>query len=344
MSEPAKQKIRIRMEQPYESFSEARKAEFLREFSHVTGVPVEEFENTIFRKGCVIFEVEIDSEAVTRFLEGYGRAKALDDHPEINKIKEFIKSNAIKEITDDFKISVAVHTRSKTAQRKLLFVHGWGGDKESFGKMPEMLSDLVGCESEVYEYPTGIWKESPSIEFISRNLDNWIRNLDSPSRLAAICHSMGGLVTRNFLVLQSWRDQPIDVLFKQITFIASPHNGVPLAKLGQYVPAIKKSQITELQPNSPFLVTLNNQWAHWVKKHVPHKCVVRSIYGTNDDVVAPSLAIGDDPEAIPMLNAGHIDIIKPKDEHSEIVQTIKRLLLESDFSTRRSQGAPPERT
>lgn len=339
MSEPAKQKIRIRMEQPYESFMETGKDKFLKEFSYVTGVPVEEFENVIFRKGCVIFEVEIDSEAVKRLLE---ELEDLDYHP---VIKAFLESNSITDITNDLKISVAVHTRSKTEQPKLLFVHGWRGSKESFGKMPEMLSDLVGCESEVYEYPTSVWNdESPSIPYISRGLDNWIRNLSSPSRLAAICHSMGGIVMRNFLVSQHRRRPRIDLHFKQITFVASPYNGVPLAKWAKYVPTINKKQITDLQPTSSFLVELNDAWAHWTEEHVPDECKVRSIYGTADDVVDPSLVIGDDRCAVPIFNAGHVDIIKPKNKRSQIVQTIKRLLLESDFSTRRSQDAPPERT
>ncbi len=151
------------------------------------------------------------------------------------------------------------------------------------------------------------------------------------SELAIICHSMGGIVTRKLVVSQAWRNRPLDTRIKQITFVASPHSGVPLAKLAKYVPSIKKAQLSELNTKSPFLVDLNGQWSAWSKSNIPSNCITSSIYGTDDDVVDETLAIGDDPEAIPILGAGHINIVKPESEESEIILTIKRLLSESEF-------------
>jgi hypothetical protein len=264
-------------------------------------------------------------------MEAYKKRNEKKDVEDIGNLKEFIFKHTVVEITDDFTIRVAVHTKKKS-KRKLLFVHGWRGDKDSFGDMPSMLSDLVGCNSLVYEYPTGIWEQSPSIQYVARNLDNWIRNHFEDSRLAIICHSMGGIVVRKLIVSQLWRSSPIDTYVKQITFVASPHSGVPLAKLGKYVPSIQKAQIHDLSTKSSFLVDLNGQWSSWSRTNVPNNCVTRSIYGTDDDVVDPTLALGDDPDAIPILNAGHINIVKPESADSEIVVTINRLLSESTFA------------
>ena len=142
---------------------------------------------------------------------------------------------------------------------------------------------------------------------------------------------MGGIVTRKLIVSQAWREHPLDKQIKQITFVASPHSGVPIAKLVKYVPSLQEAQLNELNTRSPFLVDLNGQWSAWSKANIPAHCSTRSIYGTNDDVVDEALAIADDPEAIPILGAGHINIVKPVNESSEIVITISRLLRESEF-------------
>ena len=325
-------KIRIRMSRSFSEFMQTNgRSEFISDLSFLTGVSIFQIFNPVFRKGCVIFEGELDSEAVERLMEAYKKRNERRDIEDISNLREFIFKHSIVEITDDFNIRVIVHTRKKT-NRKLVFVHGWRGDKESFGDMPSMLSDLVGCNSIVYEYPTGIWEQSPSIQYVARNLDNWIRNYFDDSKLAIICHSMGGIVVRKLVVSQVWRSNPIDKFIKQITFVASPHSGVPLAKLGKYLPSIQKAQISDLSTTSPFLVDLNGQWSSWSRVNVPKNCITRSIYGTDDDVVDETLALGDDPDAIPIMNAGHINIVKPESSNSEIVVTINRLLRESKFS------------
>jgi len=324
-------KVRIRMNRSFAQFIEREECNnFINDLSFVTGVPEANIRNIVFRKGCVIFEGELDDEAVERLIEAYKKRNQKEFIEDISALKQFISEHSVVEITDDFSVRVSIKA-SKKRGGKLLFVHGWTGDKKSFGEMPMMLSDLTGCQPLVYEYPSGIWEKSPSIQYVSRNLDNWIRNHAKNSHLAIVCHSMGGVVTRKLIVSQAWRDNPLDQLVKQITFVASPHSGVPLAKLGKHVPFIEKAQISDLSTSSPFLVDLNGQWASWAKTNVPKHCVTRSIYGTDDDVVDETLALGDDPEAIPIMNAGHINIVKPENEKSEIVLTIRRLIEESDF-------------
>jgi len=324
-------KVKIRMNRSFDEFiGSGRKNEFLDDLSFITGVPADEIYNVVFRNSCVIFEGEMDKEAVQHLLEMYNIRNSDDENEDLDNLKKFILKHSIVEITDDFTIRITIKTNDKSSG-KLIFIHGWRGDKDSFGNMPEMLSDLTGCNSLVYEYPTGIWEKSPAIQYVSRNLDNWIRNYASNAKLAIICHSMGGIVTRKFVVSQSYRANPLDKQVKQITFIASPHSGVSLAKLGKHIPTIQKAQISDLSPESSFLVELNEQWLAWCNANVPANCITRSIYGTSDDVVDKAFAIGNDPEAIPILNANHVNIVKPENKKSEIVITLHRLIKESDF-------------
>ena len=53
--------------------------------------------------------------------------------------------------------------------------------------------------------------------------------------------------------------------------------------------------------------------------------------GENDKVVPLNSAIGLDPNPVPILGAGHIDIVKPKDANDEIVETAVQFLRHAGF-------------
>lgn len=76
------------------------------------------------------------------------------------------------------------------------------------------------------------------------------------------------------------------------------------------------------------MVELNARWQVWRRENPDLQHNIRSIYGLDDKVVAPTIASVDDPEAIPIFGAGHINIVKPKSIDDEIVVTVSRLLRE----------------
>ena len=319
------------MNRSYKEFmAQQKNHEFVHDLSHLAGIEENDITQIRYRSGCVVFQGQLPEDAVNRLKEAYKKRHADCFEPDIEDLNAFIKKHAVVDLTDNMTIKVFIHTKSRT-DRNIIFVHGWRGDANSFGNMPEMLSDKTGCKSLVYQYPTGIWEKSPEIHYISKNLDNWIRNYAGKSKLAIICHSMGGIVTRNMLVTEGWRDQKLSDQVKQLTLVASPHGGVPFAKLAKYVPTLKKTQIKDLRTDSSFLVNLNTQWSGWRQHAASKDCDVRSIFGTADAVVDPNLALGDDPSAVPILNAGHIDIVKPESDEDEIVVTINRFISESSF-------------
>jgi hypothetical protein len=180
-------------------------------------------------------------------------------------------------------------------------------------------------------------RESPSVLFLARNLDNWIRNHANAVELALVAHSFGGFVVRKMLVMQREINSLLDHRVKQITFVASPHHSVGLATALKKIPFFGSDQVEELSGNSNVLVDLESAWEAWCSRMVPKKCQVRCIYGTGDNVVPTASARGNDPQAVPILGAGHSEIINVKNATDEVVLTITRFFKEAGFEPEAAQ-------
>ena len=164
-------RLKVVMERPYEHFDKDAQASFLRDLARITGCPEEEIRNVIIRRGCVKFEARLDEEAAKRLIELYGRLETDDDDPELRSFREFIATHNVTSIFAEYDVKIRIMKR-KTTHRYIVFVHGWTGDNDSFGVLPQYLSDSFECTSSIYQYPTSWWSHSPSIIFIARNFDN----------------------------------------------------------------------------------------------------------------------------------------------------------------------------
>jgi hypothetical protein len=100
------------------------------------------------------------------------------------------------------------------------------------------------------------------------------------------------------------------------------------------VPTFRKVQLDDLGTDSSFLFSLNADWNKWASSEYSKESAIRCIVGGNDKVVSINSAIGLDPNPIPILEAGHIDIVKPADENDEVVVTTSRLLRDSGFEAK----------
>lgn len=326
-------RLRIIMERSFSRFKGQEIQQFLRELSCISGCPTSEITNITTRRGCVIFEADIDENAAKQLIDAFVSAQNPDSSQRIDlrDLKEFIEANSIANINAVYDVKLQVVKKNKSATRKIVLVHGWRGRPEDFGALPEMLSDSVKCPTIGYQYPAELFTGNPSLVYVARNLDNWIRNLEDADRLAFVAHSYGGLVVRKLMVLQEGRSRRLDSLAKQITFVASPHNGAALANIGKYIPFVKSAQVRELAEDSEVLFELNECWQRWANRNVPVRCSVRSIFGTEDKVVPAASARGLDEEAVPILGKGHGDIICPTAPTDDVPLTIVRFLKESAF-------------
>tara|TARA_R110002073_G_scaffold104666_3_gene236966 strand:+ start:127 stop:1134 length:1008 start_codon:yes stop_codon:yes gene_type:complete len=329
-----KRTLRIRMKRSFKGFDDSVRAQFLDDLSTISGCPVEEIESIRFTSGCVIFDGELDKEAVRKLIEYFDKRDMENAPSDIAEFKKFLEKWTVSNVHSYMRVRVEEEKPDEEPNDKtnIVFVHGWRGDEDSFGRMPEYLETHVECKGLVYEYPTGIWEKSPSLEFIARNLDNWIRNHVTTDNIAIISHSMGGLIVRRLVALQFERKDRIDSALRQLTFIASPHNGAALANLGKHVPILQKTQLRELDTGSPFLFSLNSDWLTWTQGNNSKNCSMRCIVGTGDKVVSPNSAMGLDPNPVPILNKGHIDIVKPENSDDEVILTTARFLTEAGFT------------
>ncbi len=298
---------------------------FLDHLAYVAGVYKDEITGLVVRAGCTIIEGYMSRAAIERLYDFYEYLK--DNEADTDELREFqsiIKQFEIETLIDDPASNERSGFEPPYKNKKVyILVHGWGGDKkETFGDLPEYLNEELNIDIEAYPYPSGWLKKSPSVTFIARNLDNWIRNNCSNCEVGILGHSLGGLVTRYLTVIQKHRR--ISLPIKQITLAASPTNGAHLASLASMIPSFNSSQIEELRPNSGFLVDLNERWTLWCKDNIPHTCVLTTMYALNDMVVSYTSAIGGDPEAIPIYDEDHRSIVKPKSKGSEVVLTIVR--------------------
>jgi hypothetical protein len=62
-------------------------------------------------------------------------------------------------------------------------------------------------------------------------------------------------------------------------------------------------------------------------------------YGTADNTVPMASAIGNDPQAVPILGAGHSDIIEANNATDEGVLTISRFFKEAGLDPEPAQAA-----
>jgi pimeloyl-ACP methyl ester carboxylesterase len=325
-SPPALVRFKIKMARSFAEFDQDQRNRYLDDLSRIAGCPRETIEaHQVFIRGCVIHEFEIPAVIATRLVELLGKAQRgeLDDTA-LADVVAFVKENSVTE-SKEYKV-VTVQVQDERPKKAVIFVHGWRGDVESFGQLPEWIEAQTGWGSGVFSYPTGLWTHSPSISLVSAAFDNWVRDNFPGAALAIVAHSMGGVVVRHSLTEQPLRETPLDT--RLLVLCASPETGAAIASLASQLPTVKKEQLRELDQDGPFLFNLNKWWDRWVQLNVPAMCRVRSVVGTADKVVSLNSARGTDTDPIPVLGAGHIDIVKPTAANGPIVTTIARLVRE----------------
>lgn len=331
--------LTVRMRIDFEDFTEEKQENVIRDLARLGGCFKTDIRNVVFRTGCTILEGDFPNEAIERIIKLFSNCNSIDNVSDYEEMKKFIAAYQVAKITDGAAVvSFSIKTEiTKKRQRKgdaLIYLHGWKGDSTTFGNLPTYVKKEISCEYYVYPYPTGWLSHSPSLIHVARNLDNTMRLMfKDVEKLAFVAHSMGGLILRYLITNQIWEeaDDRLDSIVSQMTFVASPFDGAVLANLADYAPGLGSPQIEELKSGSGFLVDLNSKWLKWSKNHAQKQCRIRSIYGTNDNVVSSTNAQGLDANAVPLLGANHTDIVKPKTENDEIVKYIVSFLREAEF-------------
>ncbi|RZJ09031.1 MAG: hypothetical protein EOP39_12400 [Rubrivivax sp.] len=132
----------------------------------------------------------------------------------------------------------------------VVFVHGAGGSAQEWRYIMDRL-DRSKYQAWIYQYPSGAAVESMAY------LLYWkLFNLQLKYRFEQVdfvAHSMGGLVTRTFLLNHSQQMAPIKSTFISLS---TPWGGDPYASVGvKHSPAVVPSW-RDMQPEGPFMAQL----------------------------------------------------------------------------------------
>lgn len=332
------QRVSLLFGESIDDWGKERILQLKQTICEISGADIDSIQNFKIRSACVIVVFDLDRASAERFVSLINKFrnsdKSLSEHDK-QLISDFTKRFRLQntQIGPPLIPESGYDYVAPTNSNLIFLVHGWRGDGDSFGKLPEMLKQNTGCECRRFVYPTGFLETSSPIHYVSKAFDNWIRNeTDNGARkFAIIAHSMGGVVSRATLSSQLVSKRPLDKKVRQITFVASPLGGAWLAKLAKNGPGSTLAQVAELAPNSIFMEQVKTGWSSWIEKQNHLNGRVRSIYSPNDEVVDTVSAVGEDPEAVPILGSRHSDIIKPENETDEIVRTLSRFINETDL-------------
>jgi pimeloyl-ACP methyl ester carboxylesterase len=157
----------------------------------------------------------------------------------------------------------------------VLFVHGIGGTPRDFRLLIDSL-DRKRFQPWVFYYPSGARLDA--IATVLMQLFVRLRQRYGFERAAVIAHSMGGLVTREF-VLQDYESNATEVVRTYVT-ISSPLGGMPMAGKGiERSPVVIRSWYG-LAPDSAYLNGLFfKDAAHDVRRRLPDHIAYHMLFG-----------------------------------------------------------------
>ena len=218
----------------------------------------------------------------------------------------------------------------------VLFIHGLGGSCHTWCDFASHLNETWdGIDSFSLEYDEyykryskipiisqimvlyGIFN-GKNISMLSEHLKSVIsENCSDYENVIIVCHSMGGLIARKYLVDKIKKDKHLGKIKCLITY-ATPHHG---SFLGNFFSIIfyhplkflfisKLLQVHELSQNSSFIQNLNKDWSDL---RVEDKIDFIRVVGMQDWVVRiKSAQFSEHDENVrPVANKDHFNIIKP---------------------------------
>lgn len=223
-------------------------------------------------------------------------------------------------------------TNSQTA---VLFIHGLGGSYTTWNNFSTKLNkdwkekdsfaleydDYYTSTKKIFVY-TFVVKNifGNSIDNLARHLETFINTVcEKYKNIILVCHSMGGLVARKYLINKLNKDRDIGKVKALITY-ATPHHGSTIANISKTIfhsPISILSfgslrlftQIKDLSKNGKFIQNLNSEWS---KLNVSSKIDFYRVAGLSDWVVnEESASFEFDKNAFPCANKDHFSIIKP---------------------------------
>jgi len=229
---------------------------------------------------------------------------------------------------------VGIHFMTPFDPQKIpiLFVHGAAGTPRAFKEMAESL-DQERFQPWVFYYPSGL-----RLDQITTTLNIMIKRLQVDygfGRMGVVAHSMGGLVSRSFIL----KHLVVDGLGTVRVFvsISTPWGGVSAAAEGVKNAPEAIPSWHDVEPKSEFIQqifedSLSPQVPHYLMFGYHGKC---SMFMANNDgtvEVASQLDMRAQKDAVNVwgLNQDHMSILTSKEAISYVNQSIEANFYEND--------------
>ena len=170
-----------------------------------------------------------------------------------------------------------------------------------------------GSDIFVYSYPTSLWA-TLSIDEIAENMRLQLNanGVSSYHHIVFLAHSMGGLVTRAYLLKN--REVASRTLF--ISFFSTPTAGAEIAAIASFISS--NPQLTKMKPMNAddYLADLLRQWLAAQFK-IPSYCAYekQKTYGYSIVTLASASPLCTMP--LDPIDTNHLDIVKPENQNSD---------------------------
>lgn len=223
--------------------------------------------------------------------------------------------------------------------RLIMFVHGLGGDSHATWRRPgrDGFAELIrrdpplrdNADLAFFEYPTSLFRlpftaKPPRIRDLAEGLRSLIENrYPDHKSIALVCHSLGGLVARRYLIEEVKRGSTLRV--DKLLLFAVPHHGSGLASVGRYI-SWRHNQLSQLCRNSEFLEELNSEWA---RLDMQNRVELKFVVAGQDRVVDKQSAVNQwgDHRVETILDADHISVVKPQAPTDLAYLILRRFIL-----------------
>ena len=177
------------------------------------------------------------------------------------------------------------------------------------------------------------WKSTP-LQDLAKGLATELHTrYPNYPKILLVCHSLGGLVAKRYIIDSIKRDQPLRA--REVIFFATRHFGALLANWGGAL-SFKHRHLRQVAKESDFIEQINEDWTHF-------KCEAAVgptyVVGGQDACVSRHSAgagLGAKVELIP--DKGHIDVVKPTKKDDIAFLLLKKAALRL-LSDRRSDLA-----
>jgi len=170
----------------------------------------------------------------------------------------------------------------------VLFVHGALGYPQEFEALVESL-DRTRFQPWVFYYPSGAYLDRIS-DFLSQSVSR-LQLRHGFTRLVVVAHSMGGLVSRSFILEhhERVREDPVRLFVS----ISTPRGGVASAAKGVEQSPIVVPSWNDVAPKSEFLGALffEDPAARTTRRHLPAQVHYELLFGVQDQTISLPSAV-----------------------------------------------------